>query len=77
MHDTILSTPDEAAFDGSARLGAPLPDAPVRRGDRAEGHLIENIGGEFTLLNVKPAEGQGGPFDARFLTLFIASRFGK
>jgi len=36
-----------------------------------------DVGGEFTLLNVKPAEGQGGPFDARFLTLFIASRFGK
>lgn len=36
-----------------------------------------DIGGEFTLLNLKPAEGEGGPFDNRFLTLFIASRFGK
>jgi len=35
-----------------------------------------DVGGEFTLLNVKPAEGQS-PFDARFLTLFVASRFGK
>jgi hypothetical protein len=37
-----------------------------------------DIGGEFTLLNVKPAEGSDkGPFDDRFLTLFVASRFGK
>jgi hypothetical protein len=37
-----------------------------------------DIGAEFTLLNVKPAEGSDkGPFDDRFLTLFAASRFGK
>jgi len=43
-----------------------------------------DIGGEFTLLNVKPTDPDGdgplaapGPFDARFLTLFVASRFGK
>jgi hypothetical protein len=36
-----------------------------------------DIGGEFTLLNLKPKEGEGGAFDNRFLTLFLASRFGK
>ncbi|MDQ3369504.1 MAG: hypothetical protein M3680_29095 [Myxococcota bacterium] len=36
-----------------------------------------DIGGEFTLLNVKPKDGEGGAFDNRFLSLFIASRFGK
>ncbi len=36
-----------------------------------------DIGGEFTLLNVKPKEGEGGAFDNRFLTLFIATRVGK
>ncbi len=36
-----------------------------------------DVGGEFTLLNVKPKEGEGGAFDNRFLSLFIASRFGK
>ena len=36
-----------------------------------------DIGGEFTLLNIKPKEGEGGAFDNRFLSLFVAARFGK
>ena len=36
-----------------------------------------DIGGEFTLLNIKPKEGEGGAFDNRFLSLFFAARFGK
>lgn len=35
-----------------------------------------DIGLEFTLLNVKPPEGQS-PIDNRFLSLFAQSRFGK
>lgn len=35
-----------------------------------------DIGLEFTLLNVKPPEGQS-PIDNRFLSLFMQSRFGK
>jgi hypothetical protein len=35
-----------------------------------------DIGAEFTFLNVKPPEGQKF-YDNRFLTLFVASRFGK
>ena len=35
-----------------------------------------DIGLEFTLLNVKPPEGQS-PIDNRFLALFAQSRFGK
>lgn len=35
-----------------------------------------DIGLEFTLLNVKPPEGQS-PIDNRFLALFVQSRFGK
>ena len=31
----------------------PLPDAPVRSRDGRDGHLLENIGAEFTLLYVK------------------------
>ena len=53
VYDTSLSTPDESGFGGSARLGAPLPDAPVRRKDGTSGHLLDNIAGEFTLLYVK------------------------
>jgi hypothetical protein len=37
-----------------------------------------DIGGEFTLLNIKPPEdSEEGPFDNRFLSLFFAARFGK
>lgn len=35
-----------------------------------------DIGLEFTLLNIKPPEPQK-PFDNRFLSLFVQSRFGK
>lgn len=35
-----------------------------------------DIGLEFTLLNVKPPEGQS-PIDNRFLALFVQSRFGQ
>jgi hypothetical protein len=35
-----------------------------------------DIGLEFTLLNVKPPEGQS-PIDNRFISLFFQSRFGK
>ena len=30
VYDSALSTPDEAPFAGSARLGAPLPDCTIR-----------------------------------------------
>jgi len=35
-----------------------------------------DVGLEFTLLNVKPPEGQS-PIDNRYLSLFVQSRFGK
>ena len=48
-----LTTPDEAPLAGSARLGAPLPDAPVRTRDGRDGYLLENLSGEFEVLYVK------------------------
>jgi 3-(3-hydroxy-phenyl)propionate hydroxylase len=53
VYETPLSTPDEDAFGGSARLGAPLPDAPVRTRDGRDGHLMESIPGAFTLLTMR------------------------
>jgi 3-(3-hydroxy-phenyl)propionate hydroxylase len=53
VYDSPLSTPDESEFAGSARLGAPAPDCPVRRRDGADSHLLDNIPGEFTLLTMK------------------------
>lgn len=53
VYDTRLSTLDESAFGGSARLGAPLPDAPVRTRAGKASHLLESVTGEFTLLYVE------------------------
>jgi 3-(3-hydroxy-phenyl)propionate hydroxylase len=52
VHDTPLSTPDEARFAGTARLGAPVPDAPLR-GDDGKAFLVERLPGAFTVLTVK------------------------
>jgi 3-(3-hydroxy-phenyl)propionate hydroxylase len=52
VHDTPLSTPDESPFAGAARLGAPVPDAPLR-GDDGKTFLVERLPGAFTVLTVK------------------------
>jgi 3-(3-hydroxy-phenyl)propionate hydroxylase len=51
VYDTPLSTPDEEAFAGTARLGAPVPDAPVRAAGVAA-HLIERLSSGFELLYI-------------------------
>ena len=50
VYDSALAVPDEDAFAGPARLGAPLPDAPVRRRDGGDGFLLAALGDGFTLL---------------------------
>jgi 3-(3-hydroxy-phenyl)propionate hydroxylase len=57
VYDSELSTTDESSFGGSASLGAPLPDCPVRRRDGSEGFLLESVSGEFTLLAMKDRAG--------------------
>ena len=47
------ATPDESPFAGSARLGAPLPDCPIRNPDGSAGYLLENLGDGFTLLTFR------------------------
>ena len=49
-YDTPLSTEDTAPFGGVARLGAPLPDAPMRRADGQPAWLLDALGPRFTLL---------------------------
>jgi 3-(3-hydroxy-phenyl)propionate hydroxylase len=49
--DSPLSTPDPDPFGGSARLGAPLPDAPMHRPDGGDGWLLNALGSDFTLLH--------------------------
>ena len=53
VYDTPLSTPDEDDWGGQARLGAPLPDAPVTD-TRGEPHwLLNRLSPGFNLLCVK------------------------
>ncbi|HZD88633.1 MAG TPA: FAD-dependent oxidoreductase, partial [Pseudolabrys sp.] len=68
VYDSALSTPDDDAFKGSARLGAPAPDAPVRTA-KGEGHLLENIAGEFTLLYMKDGAPPQVPAGIRLATI--------
>jgi 3-(3-hydroxy-phenyl)propionate hydroxylase len=53
VYDTPLATVDETPFAGSARLGAPVPDLPVRTRDGRPGHLLENLSGGFEVLYVR------------------------
>jgi 3-(3-hydroxy-phenyl)propionate hydroxylase len=55
VHDSPLSSADEAAFAGTARLGAPVPDVPLRDRAGAQGFLLEHLRGAPQLLYV--AEG--------------------
>jgi 3-(3-hydroxy-phenyl)propionate hydroxylase len=48
--DTPLSTPDTEPFGGTARLGGPLPDAPLRRPNGGEAWLLNLLGRRFTLI---------------------------
>jgi 3-(3-hydroxy-phenyl)propionate hydroxylase len=51
-----LSTRDAAPFAGTAKLGAPVPDAPMRGSDGEQRFLLEGLGTGFEVLHVK-----GGP----------------
>ena len=53
VYRSALSTPDETLFAGSARLGAPVPDVPVRGNDGKNGFLLEKLGSGFEVLHVK------------------------
>jgi 3-(3-hydroxy-phenyl)propionate hydroxylase len=50
VYDSPLSTADEARFEGSAKLGAPLPDAPLMRPDGAPAQLLDIVRGGFELI---------------------------
>jgi 3-(3-hydroxy-phenyl)propionate hydroxylase len=53
VYDTPLSTPEPEAFGGSAKLGAPVPDVPVRGRNGEQGFLLEQLGRRFEVLHVK------------------------
>jgi 3-(3-hydroxy-phenyl)propionate hydroxylase len=52
VYDTLLTTPDEAPFGGTAKLGAPVPDARLRHRAGAPEFLLERLRGEPALIHV-------------------------
>ncbi|MDF3063065.1 MAG: FAD-dependent oxidoreductase [Microvirga sp.] len=56
VYDTPLSTPDTQPWSGSARLGAPIPDAPLTDRAGKPNWLLEAVGGEACLLHVANGE---------------------
>ncbi|WP_372423675.1 FAD-dependent oxidoreductase [Salinarimonas chemoclinalis] len=57
---TPLSTPDAEPWAGAARLGAPLPDAPMERADGTPAWLLAEIGGDAVEI-VMPDGADHGP----------------
>jgi 3-(3-hydroxy-phenyl)propionate hydroxylase len=53
IYDSPLSTPDEVPFGGSAKLGAPAPDVPMRASNGERCYLLEKLGSGFEALHVK------------------------
>ncbi|MCB5175898.1 FAD-dependent oxidoreductase [Microvirga lenta] len=51
-YESPLSTPDQDVWAGSARLGAPLPDAPMRDRHGRQVWLLEALGDRETVLHV-------------------------
>jgi len=51
-YDTPLSTPDHEAWEGSARPGAPLPDAPMQDAAGRSVWLLDAVGSDTVLLHV-------------------------
>jgi len=60
VYASPLSTADETEFAGSAKLGAPLPDAPLTREDGSATHLLESLRNGFEVIYVKDDAGEDG-----------------
>jgi 3-(3-hydroxy-phenyl)propionate hydroxylase len=60
VYASPLSTPDVTPFAGIAKLGAPLPDAPLTRKDGTAVHLLESLSGGFEIMYVQDGDGKNG-----------------
>ena len=69
-YDTPLSTPDRDGWRGSARLGAPVPDAPLLDRNGRPVWLLDALGGDETVLHV-PNGSRPGPTIAPPRTLVV------
>ena len=71
VYDTPLSTPDENEFAGSARLGAPVPDAEMREPDGQACQLLESLSGGFELLYVANGKPPAVPHGVKLTTIGV------
>jgi len=69
VYDSPLSTPDATPFAGAAKLGAPLPDAPLVRSDAKPTHLLESLSGGFQIVYVKNGVARPRPPESVALTV--------
>jgi 3-(3-hydroxy-phenyl)propionate hydroxylase len=69
VYDSPLSTPDEQSFSGAARLGAPVPDVPLRSSDGCGGFLLEHLSGDFELLFVRDGAPPAPPHGIKLKTI--------
>ena len=69
VYNTPLSTADAVPLKGSARLGAPVPDAPLRDRQGAGGYLLEHLRGGFEILHVKNGTRPKAPDDVKLTVL--------
>jgi 3-(3-hydroxy-phenyl)propionate hydroxylase len=69
VYDSPLSTADTESFAGTARLGAPLPDAPLARTDGTPVHLLECVPGDFQVIYVDGAGARPPSVDGLAMTV--------
>jgi 3-(3-hydroxy-phenyl)propionate hydroxylase len=60
-YETPLSEPDRERFAGSAHLGLPVPDAPMRGADGRKRFLLEALSDGFEVLYVKDGARPNAP----------------
>jgi 3-(3-hydroxy-phenyl)propionate hydroxylase len=69
IYRSALTTPDVAVFGGAARLGAPVPDAPLETRDGKPEYLLERLAGVFEVLYVADGERPNTPENVKLTVI--------
>jgi 3-(3-hydroxy-phenyl)propionate hydroxylase len=69
LYRSALTTPDVAVFGGAARLGAPVPDAPLETRDGKPEYLLERLAGVFEVLYVADGERPNTPENVKLTVI--------
>jgi 3-(3-hydroxy-phenyl)propionate hydroxylase len=68
-YDSPLSTRDQESFAGSAKLGLPIPDAPLESRNGERRFLLQALSGDFELLYFKDGARPNVPEDLRLTVI--------